>query len=128
MSNAPKPPESSTSSTESSAVLEFDRAKALKIALGLRRCEYLFQILNEDQTFVDGPHYEEVEKRRVQLIWLAGKLEAAAKAVQPDLPKHERPRERNRKQVWCRGDGCTNALTLDQARQGIELCNVCRAA
>lgn len=97
------------------AVLRFEVVKALKIALALRHIEALLPA--EDRSF---------QRRHEQLLWLAGQFEAAARAAQPELPPHERPKTSNRKLVqMCKSEGCRRALTRDQAKLG-DLCPACR--
>ncbi len=105
--------------------LSYDRDKALKIALGLRGTALLIAEVMRFDPIPAGEPWESMGLRCRQLIWLAEQFEAAARQMAPELPAHERPKERNRKMVWCQGEGCERAMTREQAKAS-GLCPVCQ--
>jgi hypothetical protein len=104
--------------------LKIDVNACLKIALGLRRVEFLLQQIVEGTLPDEERTSQKIGIRQEQLLWLAGKFEQAVKEAAPELPAHQRPKQ-NRKMVWCATEGCERALTREQARFDPH-CPLCR--
>jgi hypothetical protein len=107
------------------ASLKIDPSAYRKIALGLRRVEYVLQLVSEGNLPAEESTPEKLGIRQEQLLWLAGKFEGAVKEAAPELPPHERPKEQNPKTVWCQTKDCRGTLTLEQAKSS-HFCASCQ--